>query len=86
MTSKNFSSKGLLGDSMRRSLWALVLSGVGFFLALLLPALMTMQNALESRAQGLRELPQASVAFNWQNAMNNAASMLGGGKIGRAHV
>ena len=30
MTSKNFSSKGLLGDSMRRSLWALVLSGVGF--------------------------------------------------------
>ena len=81
MTSKNFSSKGLLGDSMRRSLWALVLSGVGFFLSLLLPALMTMQNALESRAQGLRELPQASVAFNWQNAMNNAASMLGGGNL-----
>ena len=38
MTSKSFSSKGLLGDSMRRNLWALVLSGVGFFLSLLLPA------------------------------------------------
>ena len=37
---------------MRRNLWALVLSGVGFFLSLLLPTLMTMQNALEQRAQG----------------------------------
>mgnify|MGYP000998284952 CR=1 FL=1 len=36
MTSKSFSSKGLAGDSIRRSLWALVLSGVGFFLSLLL--------------------------------------------------
>ena len=51
MTSKSFSSKGLLGDSMRRNLWALVLSGVGFFLSLLLPALMTAQRALENRAE-----------------------------------
>lgn len=48
MTSKSFSSKGLLGDSMRRNLWALVLSGVGFFLSLLLPALMTAQRAGKS--------------------------------------
>ena len=81
MTSKNFSSKGLLGDSMRRSLWALVLSGVGFFLSLLLPALMTMQNALEQRTLGLKELSQANVALNWQNSMNNAASLLGGGNL-----
>lgn len=81
MTSKSFSSKGLLGNSMRRSLWALVLSGVGFFLSLLLPTLMTMQNALEQRAQGLKELSQASVALNWQNSMNNAASLLGGGNL-----
>lgn len=81
MTSKSFSSKGLLGNSMRRSLWALVLSGVGFFLSLLLPALMTMQNALEQRARDLKELSQASVELNWQNAMNNAASMLSGGNL-----
>ena len=81
MTSKNFSSKGLLGNSMRRSLWALVLSGVGFFLSLLLPALMTMQNALEQRVLDLKEIPQAHVEINWQNAMNNAASMLGGGNL-----
>lgn len=81
MTSKNFSSKGLLGNSMRRNLWALVLSGVGFFLSLLLPTLMTMQNALEQRARDLKELSQAHVEINWQNAMNNAASMLGGGNL-----
>ena len=81
MTSKSFSSKGLLGNSIRRNLWALVLSGVGFFLSLLLPTLMTMQNALEQRAQGLKELSQANVALNWQNSMNNAASMLGGGNL-----
>ena len=81
MTSKSFSSKGLLGNSMRRNLWALVLSGVGFFLSLLLPALMTMQNALEQRVLDLKELSQANVELNWQNAMNNAASMLGGGNL-----
>lgn len=81
MTSKNFSSKGLLGNSMRRNLWALVLSGVGFFLSLLLPALMTMQNALEQRVLDLKEIPQAHVEINWQNAMNNAASMLSGGNL-----
>ena len=81
MTSKSFSSKGLLGNSMRRNLWALVLSGVGFFLSLLLPALMTMQNALEQRTLGLKELSQASVELIWQNSMNNAASMLGGGNL-----
>ena len=81
MTSKSFSSKGLLGNSMRRSLWALVLSGVGFFLSLLLPALMTMQNALEQRVLDLKEIPQAHVEINWQNAMNNAASMLSGGNL-----
>lgn len=81
MTSKNFSSKGLLGNSMRRNLWALVLSGVGFFLSLLLPALMTMQNALEQRVLDLKEIPLAHVEINWQNAMNNAASMLSGGNL-----
>ena len=58
MTSKSFSSKGLAGDSIRRSLWALVLSGVGFFLSLLLPVLMTMQRALEQKAYNLNNSPQ----------------------------
>ncbi len=78
MTSKSFSSKGLLGDSMRRNLWALVLSGVGFFLSLLLPALMTAQRALENRAEWLANLTQAGVEQNWQQAMNTFAATLGG--------
>lgn len=78
MTSKSFSSKGLLGDSMRRNLWALVLSGVGFFLSLLLPALMTAQRALENRAEWLANLTQAGVEQNWQQAMNTVAATLGG--------
>ena len=57
MTSKSFSSKGLLGDSLRRNLWGFVLGGVGFFFSLLLPVLMTMQRALEIRAHQLREYP-----------------------------
>ena len=78
MTSKNFSSKGLLLDSMRRNLWALVLSGVGFFLTLLLPTLMTAQNAIEERVRLLREFSQAEVANAWANAMAKVGSMLGG--------
>lgn len=78
MTSKSFSSKGLLGNSMRRNLWALVLSGVGFFLSLLLPALMTAQRALENRAEWLANLTQAGVEQNWQQAMNTVAATLGG--------
>lgn len=78
MTSKSFSSKGLLGNSMRRSLWALVLSGVGFFLSLLLPVLMQVQNALEMRAIWIKERPQAEVASNWSSAMSSVSELLGG--------
>ena len=78
MTSKNFSSKGLLLDSMRRNLWALVLSGVGFFLTLLLPTVMTAQNAIDERVRLLRELPQAVVANHWANLMEDVGNMLGG--------
>ena len=78
MTSKSFSSKGLLWDSMRRNMWALVLAGVGFFLSLLLPTLMTLQNALEQRAVNLKTLPQAAVQLDWKTAMDSAADVLGG--------
>lgn len=80
MTSRNFSSKGLLGDSLRRNLWGFVLGGVGFFLSLLLPLLMTMQRALENRAQNLKEFPEM-VDYDWQRALENVADLLGGGNF-----
>ena len=76
MTSKSFSSKGLAGDSIRRSLWALVLSGVGFFLSLLLPVLMTMQRALEQKAYNLNNSPQY-MEDAWQGALDQVAVLLG---------
>lgn len=80
MTSRNFSSKGLLGDSLRRNLWGFVLGGVGFFLAMLLPLLMVMQKALEERALHLKEYPEL-VDNDWQRALEQVATFLGGGNI-----
>lgn len=78
MTSKSFSSKGLLGDSLRRNLWGFVLGGVGFFFSLLLPVLMTMQRALENRAEQLQQYPDL-VDHDWQSALSVVSSLLGGG-------
>lgn len=78
MTSKSFSSKGLLGDSLRRNLWGFVLGGVGFFFSLLLPILMTMQRALETRAHQLQQYPDL-VDQDWQSALSAVSSLLGGG-------
>lgn len=78
MTSKSFSSKGLLGDSLRRNLRGFVLGGVGFFFSLLLPVLMTMQRALETRAHQLQEYPDL-VDQDWQGALSAVSSLLGGG-------
>lgn len=78
MTSKSFSSKGLLGDSLRRNLWGFVLGGVGFFFSLLLPVLMTMQHALETRAEQLQRFPDL-VDQDWQSALSVVATLLGGG-------
>lgn len=78
MTSKSFSSKGLLGDSLRQNLWGFVLGGVGFFFSLLLPVLMTMQRALENRAHQLQESPDL-VDQDWQSALSTVSSLLGGG-------
>lgn len=78
MTSKSFSSKGLLGDSLRRNLWGFVLGGVGFFFSLLLPVLMTMQHALEMRAEQLQHFPDL-VDQDWQAALSTVSLLLGGG-------
>ncbi len=68
----------MLRDSTRRSLWAFVLSGVGFFLSMLLPALMTMQHALEQRALELQNLEQIYVEKNWQIALAQVEEIIGG--------
>lgn len=81
MTSKSFSSKGLLWDTMRRNLWALVLSGVGFFLSLLLPVMMQVQTTLANRADWLKNLSQAQVDQNWQISMDTLAELLGSGNV-----
>lgn len=78
MTSKSFSFKGLLGDSLRRNLWGFVLGGVGFFFSLLLPVLMTMQHALEMRAEQLQHFPDL-VDQDWQAALTSVSLLLGGG-------
>ena len=78
MTSKSFSFKGLLSDSLRRNLWGFVLGGVGFFFSLLLPVLMTMQHALEMRAEQLQHFPDL-VDQDWQAALTSVSSLLGGG-------
>ena len=49
MMSRSSSSKGLVRDGVRRSLWAVVLSTLTFFMSMLLPSLMEMQHALENR-------------------------------------
>ena len=80
MTSKNFSFKGMLGDSLRRNVWGFVLGGVGFFFSLLLPVLMTMQRALENRAEQLQQFPEL-VDRNWQSALSTVSTLLGGGNL-----
>ena len=48
MMSRNSCSKGLVRDCMKRNLWAIVLSTVGFFMAQLLPVVMTAQHSLSA--------------------------------------
>ena len=43
MMSRNSCSKGLVRDCMKRNLWAIVLSTVGFFMAQLLPVIDTVE-------------------------------------------
>ena len=42
MMSRSSSSKGLVRDGVRRSLWAVVLSTLAFVVSMLLPSLMNM--------------------------------------------
>lgn len=78
MTSKNsLSERGLLRDGLRRNLWSIVLSVLGFFLTLLLPTLMVMQSALEQQQIRVGDTPE-QLADLWNSAVENVHSMLGG--------
>ena len=78
MMSRNSCSKGLVRDCMKRNLWAIVLSTVGFFMAQLLPVIMTAQHSLSAHKQDLVNLSAADAAASWQGYVESVGEMLGG--------
>ena len=78
MMSRNSCSKGLVRDCMKRNLWAIVLSTVGFFMAQLLPVIMTAQHSLSEHKQDLANLSAADAAASWQGYVESVGEMLGG--------
>lgn len=78
MMSRNSCSKGLVRDCMKRNLWAIVLSTVGFFMAQLLPVLMTAQRGMAAHKQDLVNLSAADAAAGWEGCVENVAQMLSG--------
>ena len=78
MMSRNSCSKGLVRDSMKRNLWAIVLSTVGFFMAQLLPVLMTAQRGMAAHKQDLVNMSAADAAACWQSYVEIVGRMLSG--------
>ena len=78
MMSRNSCSKGLVRDCMRRNPWAIVLSAVGFFMAQLLPVLMTAQHSLSEHKQDLVNMNAADAAASWEGYVESVGQMLGG--------
>ena len=81
MMSRNSCSKGLVRDCMKRNLWAIVLSTVGFFMAQLLPVVMTAQHSLSAHKQDLVNLSAADAAASWQGYVESVGEMLGGQNV-----
>lgn len=81
MMSRNSCSKGLVRDCMKRNLWAIVLSTVGFFMAQLLPVIMTAQHSLAAHKQDLVNLSAADAAASWQGYVESVGEMLGGQNV-----
>ena len=81
MMSRNSCSKGLVRDCMKRNLWAIVLSTVGFFMAQLLPVIMTAQHSLAAYKQDLANLSAADAAASWQGYVESVGEMLGGQNV-----
>ena len=79
MMSRSSSSKGLVRDGVRRSLWAVVLSTLAFVVSMLLSSLMNMQQALEDRKGMIVDGARASeLAQDWKYSLADAASYIGG--------
>lgn len=79
MMSRSSSSKGLVRDGVRRSLWAVVLSTLAFVVSMLLPSLMNMQQALENRKEMIASGTKAAdVALSWKYSLDGAAAYIGG--------
>lgn len=81
MTSKHsFSEGALLRDGLRRNLWCVVLSTLGFLMTLTLPVLMLMQRALERQKQIAEGLlgPEVNAAHYWKSDINAVGAMIGG--------
>ena len=74
MISKNSFSKPTLRDGMRRNLWCVMLSALGFLMTQFLPVLMTMQSALEEKAQN----GAYYTSQDWARAVARTRSFLGG--------
>ena len=81
MMSRNSCSKGLVRDCMKRNLWAIMLSTVGFFMAQLLPVIMTAQHSLSAHKQDLVNLSAADAAASWQGYVESVGEMLGGQNV-----
>ncbi len=75
MTSKK-SFFELVRDGVRRNLWALVLSGLGFFFTLLLPSLMCMQNYLE-QFEMAKSAGEAEYTRLWAASLDDMKAMVG---------
>jgi|GEM_PF-437759 len=82
MTSKNWFSKERLKEKAQHGLWATALSGLGFFLSMLLPALITIQNTrgqLETIANLSDPQYRESIReTTWDSAVNTLRNIIGG--------
>ncbi len=75
MTSKK-SFFELLRDGLRRNLWAIVLSGLGFFFTLLLPSLMVMQRVLEDLEMA-KSIGEMQYKAQWKGALDDVKFTFG---------
>lgn len=82
MTSKSWFSKERLKEKAQHGLWATALSGLGFFLSMMLPALITIQNTrnqleIISRYPDPQEMERIRQA-TWDSAIRTLHNIIGG--------
>lgn len=82
MTSKSWFSKERLKEKAQHGLWATALSGLGFFLSMMLPALMTIQN-MRSQLETIStftdpEQRESVYQVTWEEAIRTLRNIIGG--------